>query len=111
MNAIHRKLFLSMGTVAALGCGAAWADPSTAACGSVTNVQRRIVEHADQGMESLRNFVEMTNFVHGIDMVDVEDSLDTWRAAVTCRNEVAAAKAAVETAKAERADRLLATGQ
>jgi hypothetical protein len=111
MNAINRKLFLSIGAVAALGCGAAWAEPSAAICGSVTSVERRIVEHADQGMGSLRSFVGMTTVVHGIDMWDVKESLDSWRAAVRCQDDVAAAKAAIETAKAEPADKVLTAGR
>jgi hypothetical protein len=111
MNAISQKLFLSIGTVAALGCSAAWADPSAATCGGVTSLQRRVVEHADEGMSSLHGFVQTMNIVHGLDMTEVKESLDTWRAAVTCQKEAAAAKAAIEMAKSEPAKEVVASGQ
>lgn len=93
MITIHQKLILSLGTVAALGCGTAWADPAATGCGSLTGVQRRIVEHADLGMEPLRAYVNMTAIVHGINMTDVVESLDAWRTTARCQEQVAAAKA------------------
>lgn len=98
MNAISQKLFVSFGTIAALGCGAAWAGTSAGNCGSVSRVQQHIVEHADQDMDSLREYVHMTNVVYGINMEDVKSSLDTWRAAIACQ-KVAASEDAIETAK------------
>ena len=95
MTPFQRNLLLSLGIAAASGCGAAWADPvATAAdCGSITNVQRHIVERADQGMAALHDYVRMTALIHGIGMAEVADSIDTWRATVRCRDEVVAAAA------------------
>ena len=81
---------------AALSCTASWAQDTASSCKSVTSVQRRIVERADQGIESLRAFVGMTKFIYGVDMIDVQASLDTWRAAVECQKQVAQAAAEAE---------------
>ena len=62
---------------------------------------RKVVERADQGIESLRSFVWTARVVHGIDMQDVKAGLDTWRATVTCQKEVAAAAAAAAIAREE----------
>ncbi len=90
MTTLHQKLMLSFATVAALGCGTAWADPAATGCGSINGVQRRIVEHADQGMASLRGYVHTTTLIHSVDMAQVVESLDTWRAVAKCQEEVAA---------------------
>ena len=89
MITIPHKL-LSLGLFAALGCGTAWADPVDAGCGSVSGVQRKIVDRADQGMERLQGYMNITRGVHGIDMAEVAGSLDTWRATVRCQEAVAA---------------------
>ena len=76
----------------------AWSAPAsaeeavvgTAACASPTKLERRIVEKAEQGMPALRRFVSMTRFIYGVDMIDVADSLDTWRANMSCATTVAA---------------------
>ena len=83
-----------------LASTASQAQDAQRACGSVTSLQKRVVERADQGIESLRSFV-WTERVHGIDMHDVKAGLDTWRATVSCQQEVAAAAAAAAVAKAE----------
>jgi len=77
------------------------AQAAPATCGTVTPVERRIVERANMGdIDSLRGFVGVTSFVHGIDMVDVRAHLDAWRAAVACHDQLAAAQAAAEPAPA-----------
>ena len=86
-----------------LASTASQAQDAQRACGSVTSLQKRVVERADQGIESLRSFVWTARVVHGIDMQDVKTGLDTWRATVTCQKEVAAAAAAAAVAKAETA--------
>jgi hypothetical protein len=78
--------FVLAGTV--LAGGSAQAAP---ACDSVLPIERRIVEHADGQVEVLRAFVWRTSSVYGIDMFDVEDNLDKWRAAIECHRQVAAA--------------------
>ncbi len=102
MNAIHQQLALSIIAVAASACGSAWAGPAATSCGSVTSAQRSIVERADESVDALRGYVRSRTVVTGIGMQDVKGSLDTWRAAVSCQKQVAAAKAAAdELAKAQ----------
>jgi hypothetical protein len=60
-------------------------------CAPATNLQRRIVEKAEQGMPALRRFVSMTRFIYGVDMIDVTNSLDKWRAGSGCASIVAEA--------------------
>ena len=84
-----------------LASTASQAQDAQRACGSVTSLQRRVVERADEGIESLRSFVWTTRAVHGIGMEDVKTGLDTWRATVTCQKEVAAAAAAATVARKE----------
>ena len=60
-------------------------------CSAATNLQRRIVEKAEQGMPALRRFVSMTRLIYGVDMIDVAGSLDTWRAGSACTSIVAEA--------------------
>ena len=87
---------------ATLACTAALARDDATACPSVTHVQRKIVERADQGMESLRSYVWRTTIVYGIEMTDVAASMDAWRAAMACQEQVA--RAAATTEVATRAD-------
>ena len=74
---------------ALLACGAAQAAP---VCDSVSRVQRLIVERADD-VEVLRAYVWRTSIIYGIDMIDVRENLEKWRAAVECRRQMAAADA------------------
>jgi len=83
-----------------LACASATAAP---ACGAVSPVERRIVERANGEVESLRSFVGLTAIVYGVNMVDVRENLDKWRAAVECRAQVAAAEQAARVAADQRA--------
>jgi hypothetical protein len=83
---------------ALLASTASQAQDAQRDCGSVTSLQKRVVERADQGIEALRSFVWTARVTHGIDMLDVKTGLDKWRAAVTCQKEVAAAAAAAAVA-------------
>ena len=85
----------------ALASGPAHAAP---ACGQVSLVERRIVERADGDIESLRSLVRVTAFVYGVNMLDVRDNLDHWRAAVECRKQVAATERAEPAADQSAAD-------
>ena len=103
MNVITRSFPLALCMAgASLVSAQAWAQDTPAACHSVSSVQRRIVERADLGMAPLRGFVRMMDIVHGVNMRDVQAGLDTWRAAVDCQKQVAAA----EAAKAEANDKV-----
>jgi hypothetical protein len=95
-----RKTFSVAFLVAAatLASSAAFARDDANACPSVTHVQRKIVERADQGMDSLRAYVWLTSRVYGIEMVDVKESLDNWRAAIVCQEQVAQDAAKVDVA-------------
>jgi hypothetical protein len=64
----------------------------------VSPVERRIVERANGEVDSLRSFVGLTAIVYGVNMVDVRENLDKWRAAVECRAQVAAADEAAGVA-------------
>jgi hypothetical protein len=77
---------------AVLACTSAQAAP---ACASVSQIERRIVERADGGgdVAALRDFVWRTSVVYRVNMIDVREKLDQWRAAVECRKEVAQAGA------------------
>ena len=89
MNALKPLLssvFVLAGAL--LACGSAQAAPG---CDSVSPVERRIVEHADGDVEVLRSFVGRITIVNGVDMFEVQDKLDKWRAAVECRRQLAAA--------------------
>jgi hypothetical protein len=85
---------------ATLACVSAQAAP---ACGSVSPIERRIVDRADNGeVDALRAFVRRTSIIYGVDMIDVRDSLDQWRAAIECQKQVAAAeKPAAPVAQAD----------
>jgi hypothetical protein len=83
-----------------LACGASQAQQAQRTCGSLTPMERRIVDRADQEVESLRSFVWSRRGVSGIDMSIVADSLDAWRATVDCQKQVAAAAAAATVAQA-----------
>jgi hypothetical protein len=89
---------------ALLASTASQAQDAQHTCGSVTFLQKRIVERADQGIEPLRDFVWSRRGTYGIGMEDVKTGLDTWRANVSCQKEVAAAAAAATVAKEETHD-------
>ena len=79
------------------------AQAAPQACASVTQVERRIVERAKGDVDSLRQYVGMTAIVYGVNMFDVRDHLDAWRAAVACHEQLAAAQAAAPVAATEPA--------
>ena len=99
MNNVQKTFSVALcAAAAALGCDAAFARDDATSCPSVTHVQRKIVERADQGMDSLRSYVWRTNVVYGIEMNDVKESIDDWRAAIACQEQVARTAAKVEVA-------------
>lgn len=84
MNAFVRCL-------ATAGFGAALSvslmAPSLAAdapCKSLDRVQVRVVEKADQGVDALREYVFITRGIYQLDMAEVAESLDGWRASARC---------------------------
>jgi hypothetical protein len=87
-----------------LVCTPALAQDTAAACPAVSNVERRIVVRAEGEVESLRSFVGLMAVVYGVNMIDVRDNLDRWRAAVECRKVAAAAAASDKLAQDEAAD-------
>jgi demethoxyubiquinone hydroxylase (CLK1/Coq7/Cat5 family) len=89
MNVLKTAFSSAFALAAALlAGGSAQAAPG---CDSVSQVERRIVEHADGDVDVLRAFVWRTAIVYGVNMIDVQRKLDKWRAAVECHRQVAAA--------------------
>ena len=99
MSNVQKTFSVALFAAAAtLASSAAFARDDANPCPSVTHVQRKLVERADQGIESLRSYVWRTDSVYGVDMTDVRQSLDGWRAAIACQEQVAQAAAKVEAA-------------
>ena len=100
MNALKTRIFFAACiATTTLACTPTWAQDAARSCGSVTGVERRIVERSEQGVEALRSYVWTTRSVHGIDMQDVKDSLDAWQATVSCQKQMAAATATTVVAE------------
>jgi hypothetical protein len=79
---------------AALGAGPALAaDPAPSACKPLSNLNKRLVERADQGVDALRTYVYITRGIYQLNMDEVADSLEGWRANAGCvrQQKVAAA--------------------
>lgn len=90
MNPSRHRLPSFLVLVAALlACASAQAMP---ACGSVKFVERRIVEHANGDVASLRAYVHMTATLYHVGMSEVRDNLDKWRATIACLDRGEAAE-------------------
>ena len=85
----------------ALLCLSGLAHAAPATCAAVSPVAQRIVQRAEGDVESLRTFVRTMAIVHGVNMVDVRENLDAWRAAVECRKQMAAAEQAARPLAAQ----------
>jgi len=106
MNHLETNARLALALVGGLLAGSAsQAQDVPNRCGSVTVMQRRVVERADLGMEALRSYVWSARAVHGMDMYDVKSGLDGWRATITCQREAAAATAAAAHATVDASAR------
>ena len=70
------------------------ATPAVGACHVPTPLQRRLVAKADEGMEPLRKFIDGRRAILHLDMKEVVDSLDGWRADIACVRQAEAARAA-----------------
>lgn len=81
-----------------------FAQAAPSSCASVSPVAQRIVQRAEGDVDSLRTFVRTTAIVHGVNMVDVRENLDNWRAAVECRRQMAAAGSAAPAVVARQDD-------
>lgn len=73
------------------------AAEAAASCPSLTFVQRRVVEQADQGVDALRRYLFITRATHDLYMMDVAAELDAWRAKARCAQKVADTDVARET--------------
>jgi hypothetical protein len=99
MSKIQQTTVLALlAATASLVCGTALAGDGAQTCPQVSGIQRRIVEHADEGMDSLRGYVWGTQITYGIGMNEVRTHLDDWRGAVECRKELARAEAKIDVA-------------
>jgi len=74
---------------------ASLAAETTASCPSLTFVQRRVVEKADQGIDALRQYIFVTRGTHNLYMMDVATQLDAWRAKARCAEQATQAAQAV----------------
>ncbi len=84
---------VSIGLCFGIAAPAGAADEATAmatSCKPLTGLQRRILDRSNQGTDGLRHFVWRTRAIYDIDMLDVAQSLDTWRATAVCAKQVAA---------------------
>ena len=79
------------------------ADTATA-CGSLTFVQRHVVEKADQGVDALRQYIFITRGTHNLYMMDVALLLDGWRAKARCAEQAAQAATASEPSTVAKSD-------
>jgi hypothetical protein len=104
MHALFR-CFAAAGIGAALSASVspALAAEAGASCNGPGYAQRRVLEHADQGVDALRRYVIITRSVHQISMVDVVASIDDWRAKAQCTTSTAADAAARESTLLARA--------
>jgi hypothetical protein len=57
---------------------------SSLACQAPTAKQARLVAKADEGVDVLRNFVFSRRHVMQVDLMEVGESLDKWRAGIEC---------------------------
>lgn len=109
MNVVKSTVSASIIVAGALLAGTS----AQAACPSVSQIQARIVQHANNSVDELRSFVWMTAIVYRINMIDVSNNLDKWRMAVDCRAAAAADQPAVpvaaDTPAADPADVRVAT--
>jgi hypothetical protein len=92
MNATSNRICAAIGAALCVFAVPASAnsqvDVATASCQPLATLQQRIVDNADQGMDALRRFVWRTKFIYGVDMIDVRESLDAWRARKACARQV-----------------------
>lgn len=80
----------SLGAALCASAGTSLAADSETSCAGIGYAQLRIVEHANDGVDALRRYVIITRPVHQIGMVEVIESLDSWRAAAQCAATTAA---------------------
>lgn len=95
MHAFVRRL-AAAGMSAALSAtliAPCFAADAPASCGTLDVAKRRILEHADQGVDQLRRYVEITQSVYRINMRDVVESIDVWRVQARCEAQATAAAA------------------
>lgn len=71
-------------------------SPTMASCNAPTALQSRLVAKADQGVDVLRNFVFSRRNILQLDMIEVGESLDNWRAGIECVRQAEAARDAAK---------------
>lgn len=67
------------------------ATAAAAACGParITRLQQRLLDKADQGAPELVRFIHRTRMIYQLDVYQVANSLDGWRAASRCTTAAA----------------------
>jgi hypothetical protein len=86
-------LAAALSAVTALPAAAADAASSGAsACHAPTALQARLVAKADEGVDTLRDFVFTRRNILRVDMMEIGASLDNWRAGIECVRQAEAAR-------------------
>ncbi len=68
------------------------ASPLASACRAPTALQARLVAKADEGVDTLRDFVFSRRNILQVNMLEVGASLDNWRAGLECVRQAEAAR-------------------
>jgi hypothetical protein len=70
------------------------ADTSGASsCAPLGQVQRRVVQRAEMGVDALRDFVFVTRRIYALNMMEIAGSLDDWLERAHCTGVVVDEKA------------------
>jgi hypothetical protein len=85
MTALARCLGAAALGATFLACSqGAFAADANSACAPLSQVQKRVVVKAEQGVDALRDFVYITRGIYRLDMVEIAGSLDGWLANAHC---------------------------
>jgi hypothetical protein len=63
------------------------ASPTASDCHAPTALQARLLAKADEGVDTLRNFIFSRRAILQLDMLEVGASLDSWRAGIECMRQ------------------------
>lgn len=97
---VHTLAAVAIGAALSTSAATSLAAEQGVSCTGLGHAEKRVLEHAHQGIDALRRYVIITRPVHGLSMVDIVESLDDWRAKAQCTRKLAAeAPAAVAQAK------------
>jgi hypothetical protein len=63
---------------------AADASSASSTCAPLGQVERRVVQRAEVGVDALRNFVFVTRRIYALNMMEIAGSLDGWLERAHC---------------------------